>query len=264
MPRVKVSDISIYYEEHGQGDALVCIDGWASTWRNFRWSIPEWSQHFRVVVQDYRGVGQTDAPDMPYTIRMMADDIVGLMDALGIRQAHVLGQSTGSLMAQEMALNHPERVISLVLAGACAKHDAYSHDWNVMRQILRQKLTMEEFYWLSSLTGYVDIDYYNQHSEELRVLHADRIKAGHAPGLDRVLDAANQHDTRDRLPSLKVPTLVVIGAEDRTNAIAMAREVHALIPGSEFTLIEGGAHTAYTLPAYTERILEFLLRHKGP
>ncbi|NIR02106.1 MAG: alpha/beta fold hydrolase, partial [Gemmatimonadales bacterium] len=77
--------------------------------------IPTFSREFRVVAFDNRGAGRSDKPAIRYSIPMFADDTAGLMDALGIASAHVYGQSMGGLIAQELALRHPQRVRTLVL-----------------------------------------------------------------------------------------------------------------------------------------------------
>ena len=115
MPKQKVNRIEIYYEMHGQGDPLVLIMGLR---RNAEWwyrQIPTLSKHFQVLVFDNRGAGRTDKPKMDYSIRLFADDTAGLMEALGIREANILGVSMGGYIAQELALNYPDRVKRLVL-----------------------------------------------------------------------------------------------------------------------------------------------------
>jgi 3-oxoadipate enol-lactonase len=119
MPRVKVGDINMYYDTRGEGFPLVLIMGFmgnADCWDPL-YFLPRLSEHFKVITFDNRGAGRTDVSDREeYTIRMMADDTAGLMDALGIRRAHVLGISMGGMIAQELAINHPQKVEKLVLA----------------------------------------------------------------------------------------------------------------------------------------------------
>jgi pimeloyl-ACP methyl ester carboxylesterase len=115
MPAIRVNGISIYYELHGEGIPLVLIMGLR---RNLEWwycQIPELSKHFKVITLDNRGAGRSDKPDMEYSIRLFADDTAGLMEALGIHNAHILGVSMGGYIAQELALNYPDKVRSLIL-----------------------------------------------------------------------------------------------------------------------------------------------------
>ena len=118
MPYAKVEDIEIYYEVYGPPAAppLVLIGGWASyRWIWFR-QVPTFKEKYRVVVFDNRGAGKSSKPDYPYTIEMIAADTIGLMDALDIQTAHILGISMGGLIAQQIAISYPNRVRSLILS----------------------------------------------------------------------------------------------------------------------------------------------------
>src|SRR5438093_1193668 len=116
MPRVRVGDIEMYYQDVGEGDPLLLIMGFGGDHLAWAFQMADFSKRHRVIAFDNRGVGQTDAPDHAYTTRMMAGDALGLMNALGIDRAHVLGVSMGGMIAQELALASPERVRSLHLA----------------------------------------------------------------------------------------------------------------------------------------------------
>ena len=116
MPKVKVNDIQIYYEVHGEGFPLVMIYG--STGSLDGWDprlVEGLSKHFKLVLFDNRGAGRTETSNREYTVRLFADDTAGLMDALGISKAHILGISMGGAIAQELVLNYPEKVSKLVL-----------------------------------------------------------------------------------------------------------------------------------------------------
>ncbi len=118
MPTIRVNDLSLYYEIQGEGHAetLLLINGvgqWhASWWRN----VGALAEHYRVVTFDNRGIGGSDKPDIPYTLEMLADDTLGLLDALGIQKTHVLGHSLGGGIALFMARKAPERIGKLILA----------------------------------------------------------------------------------------------------------------------------------------------------
>ena len=114
MPK-GLQGIDLYYEIHGEGVPLIMIRGLGSTADHWVAQMPAFSEKFRVVIFDNRGIGRSDKPDIPYTIGMMAQDTVGLMHALNIRRAHVLGISMGGMMAQEIAIRYPEMVHGLVL-----------------------------------------------------------------------------------------------------------------------------------------------------
>ena len=145
MPKMKVNDIQIYYQEIGSGEPLVMIMGLGGDLTAWAFQTPVFSQEFRCIVFDNRGAGRTDHPDTPYTIRMMARDTVSLLDGLGIDRAHVLGLSMGGMIAQEIAINEPSRVLSLQLHATLAKPDPYLQA--VVATLVRARATFskEEF-----------------------------------------------------------------------------------------------------------------------
>ena len=104
---VNANGINIYYEKSGSGPYLILIEGLGAATYLWEKQVPEFSKHFTTVVYDNRGVGKSDKPPGPYTIKMMADDLAGLMDTLKIPKAHILGASMGGFIAQEFALSYP-------------------------------------------------------------------------------------------------------------------------------------------------------------
>ncbi|MBM3129398.1 MAG: alpha/beta fold hydrolase [Chloroflexi bacterium] len=116
MPKAHANGIDIYYEIHGAGQPLVLIAGLGySSWMWHK-MIPGLAQHFQVIAFDNRGVGETDKPTGPYTAQMLADDTAGLLAALGIQRAAILGHSMGGFVAQALVLSHPEMIGKLILS----------------------------------------------------------------------------------------------------------------------------------------------------
>ena len=118
MPKVKVNDIEMFYEVYGSGAPLVYIGGARSDLRLASISNTPLVDHFRVLSFDQRGQGQTDSPDIPYSMAMYADDAAALMDATGFSPAMVMGVSFGGMVTQELALRHPEKVLFLSLCSS--------------------------------------------------------------------------------------------------------------------------------------------------
>ncbi len=208
MPKIRIRDISIYYQEAGEGDPLVLLMGWGGDHTAWALQVPAFSAEFRCVAPDNRGAGQTDQPDLPYTIRMLADDTVGLMDALEIRRAHVAGLSMGGMIAQEMAINYPDRVRTLLP-------------------------------WILSPQTYAE-------RPELVELMVQRLVENPHPasltGLTRQAEACWAHDTRERLGRIQCPTLITVGAEDIFAPLRLSRVLQEGIPGAELLVIEEGGH----------------------
>ena len=127
MSTVSARGVRLFYQETGASDAppLVLIMGWGGDHTAWALQAPAFAAAHRVIALDNRGAGQSEVPDGPYTIAGMADDVVGLMDALGIRRAHICGASMGGMIAQELALRHPDRVRTLQLHCTTPGIDAY-------------------------------------------------------------------------------------------------------------------------------------------
>ena len=150
MPKVKVSDIEVYYEEAGQGEPLIIVTGWARAERAFSRHVDWFSQHYRCIRHDKRGIGQS--PDAPYSIKMMADDLDGLMGHLDLRNSRVLGGGgMGALVAMELAINHADRVRSLVLGSPCLAADNFLRElmlfWKDLRRLDVDLWAREVTFW---------------------------------------------------------------------------------------------------------------------
>ncbi|OGO49631.1 MAG: hypothetical protein A2148_12190 [Chloroflexi bacterium RBG_16_68_14] len=248
MPTVWANNIEIYYEEHGSGEPLLLIMGWGGNAATWNPQIPGLTERYRVVAFDNRGVGRTSAPDGPYSTRQMAADTVGLLDALGIERAHVFGISMGGMIAQELALAHPERVDALVL-GCTSPGSRRAAGFAQLRS------DIEAFREISE-DGQPDLEWFSEFLKHLWTEEA-LIKAeshlqdfvfslirfpptGH--GLRGQADAVAAHNTYDRLHRLRHRTLVVTGAEDTLidprNSAILARK----IPGAELRVFPGLKH----------------------
>ncbi|HEX9102081.1 MAG TPA: alpha/beta hydrolase, partial [Polyangia bacterium] len=116
--------VKLHYERHGeQGEPMLLVMGLGSPLEFWEFQTPVFARTHRVCVYDNRGVGKSDKPAGPYDVRTLAEDAVAVMDACGFDRAHVVGLSMGGMIAQELAIRHPDRVGALVLAATYAKPD---------------------------------------------------------------------------------------------------------------------------------------------
>ena len=125
MPTLSIGDAELYYEDAGGGEPLLLVPGLSgrgSFWAN---QVTEFSRDFRVVIHDHRGTGRSTHSRIRYSVEQMADDVLRLMDGLGIEAAHLVGHSTGGAIGQVIALEHPRRLRSLVLSATWAGPDPY-------------------------------------------------------------------------------------------------------------------------------------------
>ena len=125
MPKVSIGDAELYYEETGRGEPLLLVPGLSGRGSFWAGQVPDFARDFRVVVHDHRGTGRSTHSRIRYSVEQMADDVLRLMDALGIEAAHLVGHSTGGAIGQVIALEHPRRLRSLVLSATWAGPDPY-------------------------------------------------------------------------------------------------------------------------------------------
>jgi pimeloyl-ACP methyl ester carboxylesterase len=244
MPRMRVGDIEMYYQDVGEGDPLLLIMGFGGDHLAWAFQMADFSMRHRVIAFDNRGVGQTDAPDHAYTTRMMAGDALGLMNALGIDRAHVLGVSMGGMIAQELALASPERVRSLHLACTFGRPDAYmlalNAAWREMRIGLGRESTLRALaLWLFSPTTYAE------RPELIEALLQNSLANPYPQSLAGFLrqgEAVAAHDALERLSAIRCPTLVSVAEDDILVPPRFSREIVARIHGAELRLVTTAGH----------------------
>jgi pimeloyl-ACP methyl ester carboxylesterase len=123
MPKAYVNGTSLYYSAKGEGEPLLLMQGFAGGHRGWFLQMRAFARKYRVVTSDTRGIVRKGDAAKDYTLKTLADDTVGLMDYLGIEKAHMLGVSMGGMIAQQVAMDYPERVMRLVLACTLADAD---------------------------------------------------------------------------------------------------------------------------------------------
>jgi pimeloyl-ACP methyl ester carboxylesterase len=142
MPKVNIDGFEMYYEISGEGTPLVMIMGLGanSEWWNEE-IINRLNDSFKVMILDNRGTGRSDDPGVEFSIKDLAEDVINLMDKVNIPKAHILGISMGGMIAQELALNFPEKVIKLVL---CSTYCGGSKSIPPSREVLKLYLNREK------------------------------------------------------------------------------------------------------------------------
>ena len=264
MPTVKVGDINMHYETHGRGDALVLIPGYAdcSTASFFR-QIPGLAKNYRVIAIDNRGSGLSDKPDIPCGMDMMAKDAAGLLDSLGIRKAHVYGESMGGMIAQHFALSYPEITASLILACTnCGGRYRVEADQAFVAAIFVEATPEERTRGLVPLLFSQEFTRNKPDIIEHWIsLHLKHYAPPHVYVRDG--EAIMMHDTYDRLPEIGVPTLVIAGTEDKVIPVENSRILASRIPGAESIILEGVGHflSVEAPEAINKAIHGFLKQH---
>jgi pimeloyl-ACP methyl ester carboxylesterase len=262
MPRLGAGDVTLHWEIQGEGHPLVLIRGFASNADHWYCQLPELSARFRVLVFDNRGVGRSDRPQGPCTIPMMADDTVGLMDALGIPRAHVLGISMGGMIAQEMALRHPRRVMGLVLACTHCGGSRFVPPSVQVGQLLADYAATGSPEAAARAAACLFTPTTLRNAPEIveRYTEVSRRFPVETGVLLRQYDAIRGHDAWGRLPRIQAPTLVITGDEDVLIPPENSRILAERIPGAVLRVIPGGGHQFMLeqAQAFNQAVVEFL------
>jgi 3-oxoadipate enol-lactonase len=234
----------MYYDQRGEGADLVLIMGLGAHSGAWLLNAPALAKHFRVTAFDNRGAGRTAAPDEPYSMAQMAADTAGLMAALGIEKAHVVGASMGGMVAQELAIRFPERVSRLVIACSRAKAGELRHKVAMAQRALWQAgLPREVIAAIQQPWGSTPAILQDEHLPLERLALTARDPYPIQPhAYLRQLDATMAHDTVGRLPSITAPTLVLVGAEDVLTPPFESEEIARLIPGAKLQILPRGGH----------------------
>ncbi len=254
----------MFYVEAGAGDPLVLVMGFGGDHLAWGLQMPAFAATYRVIAFDNRGVGQSDVPDVPYTTAMMADDTVGLMDALGIHRAHVCGVSMGGMIAQEIALRHPGRVRTLQLHATLARRDRYMHALSEAWRDIRPKVSREE--WLRSLALWLFAPVTFAERPEFVELVLQNALANPYPqsltGFLRQGEAVRSHDTLKRLDQIRCPTLISVAEHDILVPPRFSHEIAQHLPGAALKIIAGAGHAyMWERPeAFNAMVLDFLAR----
>ena len=267
MPHVDTNGIKMYYEERGSGDPVILIMGITANGAVWEAHADDWSQHFRCIMPDNRGVGLSDKPAGDYSSEMFADDYAGLMDALGIESARIVGVSMGSIIAQQLALRHPQKVRSAVLMCPWARCDRYAKSIFKHMADCKARLTPSEFMeWIQLLIftkPFWDNDDAYQSLLDGRAAADTNSLVQPLHGLKGQAAACVNHDTLAQLGQIKAPCLVIGGKDDIFTPRWMAEEVAAGIPGCDLHLYDNAGHAFHweVMADFNPRVREWLQAH---
>jgi len=249
MPTIDRNGVKIYYEVHGDGPPLILTHGYSSTSAMWQGQVAALSKQHKLVLWDMRGHGQSDYPEDPaaYSEALTVGDIAALLDEVGAKTAIVGGLSLGGYMSLAFYRAHPERVAALLIidTGPGFKKDDAREAWNRRAFDTAERFEREGLAVLQSASR-----------ERSTVSHRD------ATGLARAARGMlTQRDARviELLPDIKVPSLIVVGADD-TPFLAASDYMAAKIPGAKKVVIPAAGHAVnIDQPrAFIDTVLPFL------
>jgi pimeloyl-ACP methyl ester carboxylesterase len=243
MPKVHVNGIDLFYDIKGTGEPLVLISGLLCDHSYWSLIMSSLTSQYQVIRLDNRGMGRSSAPDSPYTIRQMADDVATLLDHIGITRVHIGGHSMGGQIAQEFVLAYPQKAQSLLLLSSLAKGDGLFNsviaswgdlprhvDLKLYEQVVLPWIFTDAFY---SIPGMIDqlIEFaihYPFPPKSHSIYHQSRAILG--------------CDTTNRLQNILCPTLVLVGKQDILTPVKFSQQLVQAIPHAELMILDHGGH----------------------
>jgi non-heme chloroperoxidase len=274
MPKEKLADLELYYEDHGSGEAVLLTP--ASWWPSDTWNVgvvPFLSRRFRTITFDCRGTGRSGHPNVGYAVGQFANDCIALLAHLKISRCHTVGFALGGQIVQAMAIARPDLVATLTIAASGAGTKTLAGGERSLSPDTEREIHAIGFE--RYIRNYIENDtmafnpkFYREHGEVVAAL-ADAVWSGQSTVemFRRHEDARLTWDTLGKAVEVKVPTLILCGADDDvrrrgSTPVGTARRLAELTPGAELCLIPGTKHMTFWDGSVGLIALEdFLLRH---
>ena len=261
MPTVKLQTCEIHYEEYGKGFPLMLVAGLSGVGDYWQPQIEAFSKHFRVITHDHRGTGRSTKSRIRYSLEQMAADTRGLMDALGLETAHLVGHSTGGAIAQILLVESPHRLSRVVMYATWTKADAYFKRCFEVRRELLTKSDAAAYVRATPLFLYPSWwirDREHDHERSDTVIYGSNIVE---EIVDSRIQALLDFDWRDRLDEINKAVLVLGVENDHLTPAYYSKDVAQRIPNAELAIMPDGGHAAsQTMPDEFNRIVLQYLR----
>lgn len=225
----------LHYIVEGAGPPLVLVGGRTSTIEGAWWRyIPALAPRFKVIALDNRGTGASDKPDTPYSTQLMAEDALTVLRDAGERSAHWFGLSMGGMILQQLALNHPDAVRSLILGAThCGGERPPAANATTVEGSLRRYANLYSARFIAEHPDWVEDD--AKHFGKMP-LHA----------IVRQDQAVKQHNGCDRLNEIRQPVLILHGRQDRMVPLARAEELQRALPNARLRVLDPGGHQVHS------------------
>jgi len=258
--RIKANGIRMNYELSGKKGAPVVVLSHSLSCNLLMWNpqIDALNPYFQVLRYDTRGHGATDAPSGSYTLELLAEDVIGLLDALGLGRVHFVGLSMGGMIGQCLVLNHPHRLKSLVLCDTASIVPAEAQPvWEERLDKVRKKgmgalseETMERWFTPAFL---------RQNPPMVKLIR-EQILATPVAGYIGCAEAIRRLNYLDRISGIKIPTLIMVGEDDPGTPVSAAEAMHKRITDSKLVVLPSARHLSNVEQAdpFNAALLKFL------
>jgi aminoacrylate hydrolase len=243
MPSARINGIDLHYEIHGSGPLLYLISGLGGSARFWEPNLAALTRDYTVVLHDQRGTDRSERPETAYSVEMLADDVVALMDHLGHTRARFIGHSTGGAICQVLATKTPARVEAMVLYASWPATDAHFRWCFKMRRNVLDGAGRDAYAHGNILFMY-PAWYVQDNAEalEAEARGAAEMAQPYAVVTGRI-DAILAFDWLEHLPEVKTPTLIVCAADDILTPPYQSRRLAHAIAGSRLEVLETGGHS---------------------
>jgi 3-oxoadipate enol-lactonase len=260
MMRIKANDIQMNYELSGKKGAPVVILSHSLSSSLVMWNpqMDALNPYFQVLRFDTRGHGNSDAPSGAYTLDLLEEDVIKLMDVLGIDRAHFVGLSMGGMIGQGLALKHPHRLKSLVLCDTTAVFPPESQPIWDERVDKAHKKGMEALFE-ETMERWFTPTFLKQNSPMVKLIR-EQILATPVAGYIGCAEALRRLDYLDRLREIKMPTLIMVGEDDPGTPVSASEAMHKLILNSKLVILPSARHLSNVeqTEAFNAPLLKFL------
>ena len=240
MPTIRANDVELFYDLTGPEDAPVVVFSTSvgATLEMWDPQLRALSDRFRLLRYDTRGHGRSQVVDRPTSIEELADDLAGLLDALGIAKAHLVGLSLGGMTGQALALRHPDKLESLVLLATSA-YLPPAEAWTERAATVRAQ-------GMAAIADTVMSRWFTRAFKErapaIVAATRERFVANDANGYAICCEAIRDMDLRPAIGAVRTPTLILAGADDPATPVAMMEDIRARIPDAEMIIVPRAAH----------------------
>jgi aminoacrylate hydrolase len=262
MPLLALTDSGrLHYEIHGAGPPLLLVPGLGGLASFWHPHVAPLAERFTVVLHDHRGTGQSSVQRIDYSVEQMADDVLQLMDHLGLERAHLMGHSTGGAIGQTLALDHPSRLDRLVLSATWAGTDAYFRRLFDLRADILRRIGPAAYLRASSL--FLMPPFWHGHETEAEIGEDEAARRIPDPEVVlRRIAAIQRFDRRAELHRIAAPTLVIGARDDAVTPVHLSEELGRLIPGATTIMLPRGGHLFPQIleSAFRAQVMAFLCR----
>lgn len=247
MARIDIGQITLNCADQGEGPAFIFIPGLVGLYDAWTFQLDYFAERYRCVTFDHRGTGESDKPTGPgsYSTQAIADDVIALMDTLGIEKAHIAGTSTGGCILQNLALDHPDRVRACVFNNTWITADEFITRVAITRKRIAESYGAEEYVKVSSMFTSGAHQFRHNLDAVMELERRALETVGSVEILAARIDMMLAHNRSTEIGGIDKPSLVIGTVDDATIPYYFAEDLHAGINGSEMMTFDDGGHYSY-------------------